>query len=133
MAHAEAFTQTHRMMRRGITFGPELTHAEALSGHTTQQRGLLFLCYVTSIADQFEFVQQAWVDEPDFVQPGSGIDPIIGQHSIGQPSTGTHPFLGAAPFSEDPTNKPALSVGHFVTMQGGEYFFAPSLDAIQGL
>lgn len=128
VAHAEAFTQTHRMMRRGITFGPELSHAEALSGHTTQQRGLLFKCYVTSIAEQFEFVQQAWIDAPDFVQPGSGIDPIIGQ-----PSTGTHAFLGAAPFSEDPTNKPALSVAHFVTMQGGEYFFAPSLEAIQSL
>lgn len=126
--HAEAFTQTHRMMRRGTAFGPELTHDEALSGHTTQQRGLLFTCYVTSIADQFEFVQQSWVDEPDFPQVGSGVDPIIGQ-----PSTGTLPFLGAAPFSENPANKPQLNVAHFVTMQGGEYFFAPALDAIQGL
>ena len=128
VAHAEAFTQTHRMMRRGIAFGPELSHAEALSGHTSQQRGLLFLCYVTSIADQFEFVQQRWVDAEDFSQVGSGVDPIIGQ-----PSTGTLPFLGAAPISEDPTNKPQLSVPHFVTMQGGEYFFAPALDAIQSL
>ena len=126
--HAEAFTQTHRMMRRGISFGPELTHAEALSGHTTQQRGLLFLCYVSSIARQFEFVQQAWVDAPDFTQVGSGVDPIIGQ-----PHTGTLPFLGAAPVSEDPANKPALAVPHFVTMEGGDYFFAPALDAIQAL
>jgi Dyp-type peroxidase family len=128
VAHAEAFTQTHRMMRRGIAFGPELTHAEALSGHTTQQRGLLFKCYVSSIADQFEFVQQAWVDAPDFSQVDSGVDPIIGQ-----PHTGTLPFRGAAPFSEDPTNKPQLQVAHFVTMEGGDYFFAPALDAIQSL
>ena len=128
VAAAEAFTQTRRMMRRGITFGPELSHAEALSGHTTQQRGLLFLCYVSSIARQFEFVQQAWVDAEDFSQVGSGVDPIIGQ-----PHTGTLPFLGAAPFSEDPTNKPQLAVPHFVTMEGGDYFFAPALDAIQGL
>jgi Dyp-type peroxidase family len=128
VAHAEAFTQTHRMMRRGIAFGPELSHAEALSGHTTQQRGLLFLCYVTSIAEQFEFVQQAWVDSADFSQVGSGVDPIIGQ-----PHTGTLPFLGAAPFSENPANKPQLDVAHFVKMEGGDYFFAPALDAIQSL
>ncbi|GAB2595396.1 Dyp-type peroxidase [Microlunatus antarcticus] len=128
VAHAEAFTQTHRMMRRGIAYGPELSHAEALSGHTTQQRGLLFLCYVSSIAEQFEFVQQAWVDAQDFPQVGSGADPIIGQ-----PHPGTLPFLGAAPFSEDPTNKPQLDVAHFVTMEGGDYFFAPALDAIQSL
>lgn len=126
--HAEAFTQTHRMMRRGIAFGPELSHAEAISGHTTQQRGLLFKCYVTDIAEQFEFVQQVWVDNPDFVQPGAGVDPIIGQ-----PHTGTLPFLGAAPFSEDATKKPSLSVAHFVVMQGGDYFFAPALDAVQSL
>lgn len=128
VAQAESFTQTHRMMRRGIAFGPELTHAEALSGHTTHARGLLFLCYVSSIADQFEFVQQAWVDSADFSQVGSGVDPIIGQ-----PQTGTLPFLGAAPFSEDPTNKPQLDVAHFVTMEGGDYFFTPALDAIQSL
>jgi Dyp-type peroxidase family len=128
VAKAEAFTQTHRMMRRGIAFGPELSHAEALSGHTTQQRGLLFLCYVSSIVEQFEFVQQAWIDAPDFSQVGSGVDPIIGQ-----PQSGTLPFLGAAPFSEDPTNKPQLDVAHFVTMEGGDYFFTPALDAIQGL
>jgi len=113
VAAAEAGTQTHRMPRRGISFGPELSHAEALSGHTTQQRGLLFLCYVGSIARQFEFVQQAWVDAPDFPQVGSGVDPIMGQ-----PHTGTLPFLGAAPFSEDPANKPQLDVAHFVTMEG---------------
>ena len=128
VAHAEAFTQTHRMMRRGISFGPELSHGEALSGHTTQQRGLLFLCYVSSIERQFEFVQQSWVDAPGFPQVGSGVDPVMGQ-----PHTGTLPFLGAAPFSEDPTNKPQLAVPHFVTMEGGDYFFAPALDAIQAL
>ncbi|HEY0239522.1 MAG TPA: Dyp-type peroxidase [Friedmanniella sp.] len=127
-AGAEAFTQTHRMMRRGIAFGKELSHAEALSGRTAKQRGLLFLCYVTNIADQFEFVQKVWVNNPGFVQPGAGVDPIIGQ-----PETATTPFLGAAPFSEDATKKPALSVAHFVHMQGGEYFFTPALDAIQGL
>src|SRR5205085_3724443 len=39
---AEAFTQSHRMMRRGIAFGPELTESEAKAGHSSSshQRGI---------------------------------------------------------------------------------------------
>lgn len=124
---AEAFTQSHRMMRRGIAFGPELTESEAKAGHSSSshQRGLLFKCYVTSIADQFEFVQQSWADNPGFSQPGSGIDPIIGQAA--QP----RPFLGAAPTSKNAGQKPHLAFREFVLMQGGEYFFAPAISAVK--
>jgi Dyp-type peroxidase family len=127
---AEAFTQAHRMLRRGIAFGPELTEHEALSGHSDpgRGRGLLFKCYVTSIEDQFEFVQQAWVNSDDFSQPGSGIDAIIGQSPV-DPA----PFLGAAPTTQDPAKKPQLHFAHFVAMQGGEYFFAPAIPALRGL
>ncbi|NEU13183.1 Dyp-type peroxidase [Methylobacterium sp. BTF04] len=128
---AEAFTQSHRMMRRGIAFGPELTEDEALSGLSAngkQTRGLLFKCYVTSIENQFEFVQQQWANVADFSQELSGIDPIIGQ-SV---ST-SRPFRGAAPFSKDLAKKPDLSLRSFVQMQGGEYFFAPSIPALKAL
>jgi Dyp-type peroxidase family len=122
---AEAFTQTHRMMRRGIAFGPELTQNEALTGTTTEERGLLFACYVTNIFDQFEFVQRLWVNNPDFVQPDSGVDAIIGQSD----TPGTLPFTAAMPF-EDSGEKPHLELDRFVHMEGGEYFFAPSLTTI---
>jgi Dyp-type peroxidase family len=127
---SEAFTQTHRMLRRGIAFGPELTEKEAMSQHSdpAHPRGLLFKCYVTSLEDQFEFVQQAWVNSADFSQVGSGVDPIIGQ-AVAEPA----PFLGAAPFSKNEAKKPKLSMGRFVNMDGGEYFFAPSLPAVKGL
>lgn len=126
---AEAFTQTHRMLRRGIAFGPELTEHEARTGESAAKhpRGLLFKCYVTSVVDQFEFVQQSWVDADDFSQVGAGFDAIIGQGP--QPK----PWLGAAPFSKAAGNKPSLSFNDFVEMQGGEYFFAPSIPAIHGL
>lgn len=124
---AEAFTQSHRMMRRGIAFGPELTEKEALSGATHLERGLLFKCYVTSLAEQFEFVQQKWVDNSDFSQPGSGTDAIIGQ-----PADVARPFLGAAP-SDNPANKPTVQLKTFVRMEGGAYFFAPSITAMQTL
>jgi len=125
---AEAVTQSHRMMRRGIAFGPEVTEDEALSGTTSGERGLIFKCYVTSIEDQFEFVQQVWVDNPDFVQPGSGFDPIIGQ-----PAGVGKAFLGASPKLKDAARKPQIDFEGFVHMEGGEYFFSPSLDAIRSL
>lgn len=127
---AEACTQTHRMMRRGIAFGPELTEEEAKSGVSdpANARGLLFKCYVTSLESQFEFVQQKWVNATDFTQGGAGVDPIIGQ-SATEPAS----FLGGAPHSKDPTKKPQLSFGQFVTMEGGEFFFAPSIAALRSL
>jgi len=127
---AEAFTQTHRMMRRGIAFGPELTEAEAMAGRSdpAKARGLLFKCYVTSLESQFEFVQQQWVNAADFSQGGAGADPLIGQSATGSVS-----FLGGAPHSKDSSKKPQLSVGQFVTMEGGEFFFAPSIAAVRSL
>ncbi len=128
---AEAFTQTRRMLRRGITFGPEVSEAEALAGQSAggaKTRGLLFKCYVTSIEDQFEFVQQSWCNNVDFSQLGSGIDPIIGQTAPAE----ARPFLGAAPVTEQSANKPQIAnLGLFVEMQGGAYFFAPSIPAIR--
>lgn len=128
---AEAFTQTHRMLRRGIAFGPELTEEEALSGISNggdHTRGLLFKCYVTSIENQFEFVQQQWSNAADFSQEESGIDPIIGQ----SPSA-VRPFRGAAPISKNVARKPDLTLRSFVRMEGGEYFFAPSIPALRSL
>ncbi|CAA2136517.1 Dyp-type peroxidase [Methylobacterium bullatum] len=143
IGRAEAFTQSHRMMRRGISFGPEVTEAEALSGvsgaidnagtpdedsKVRLSRGLLFKCYVTSIDDQFEFVQRSWCNADDFSQPASGIDPIIGQSA-----SVDRPFKGAAPFSLVEANRPDFNLRSFVRMEGGEYFFAPSILALKEL
>jgi len=108
-----------------------VTEHEALTGKSGTgdlDRGLLFKCYVTSIEDQFEFVQASWSNNVDFSQPGSGIDPIIGQTAPGV----ARPFLGASPNSEDAANKPQIAnLGLFVGLQGGAYFFAPSIPAIR--
>jgi len=124
---AEAETQRHRMIRRGITYGPELTADEASSGKTAEERGLLFVCYVTNIAEQFEYVQKERVNNPNFVQPDAGVDAIIGQGD----TAGPLPFTAAMPFIDG--EKPEFEFERFVHMEGGEYFFAPSLTAIRGL
>lgn len=123
----EADTQTHRILRRGIPFGkPYKAGAPAGTPHGDVQypfdRGLVFACYQTSIENQFEFVQATWVDAPDFPQPGAGDDPIISQN------TSPRPFAlpGGAPGQLQLAKQ-------WVTTTGGEYFFQPSIDALQVL
>ena len=48
-----------RIARRGIPFGPEVSEAENESGRTAQDRGLLFKCYQSSIANGFQFIQKS--------------------------------------------------------------------------
>jgi Dyp-type peroxidase family len=128
---AEAATQRHRMLRRGIQFGPELTAEEIKKNRTIEQRGLLFKCYVTDIEAQFEFVQRDWVNNLKFSQPetdkhhASGIDAIIGQ----APGGADRPFLGAGLEHK----KPRMSFKPWVTMTGGGYFFAPSIDFLRSV
>ncbi len=141
-SRSESQTQTHRLLRRGIPFGESLGAQE--HGTKDEQfpydRGLLFLAYQTDITRQFEFVQSAWVNDPNFpcvsatkldndekkicaADEPDGQDPIIAQSSTGNfrlpPKEG----------SGCPVHK--LSVQHFVTTTGGEYFFQPSIAALK--
>jgi Dyp-type peroxidase family len=84
----ETGVDPHRIIRAGIPFGPEVSSAEETAGSTQQDRGLMFVCYQTSIPSQFEFVQSKWANNPGFVfgkkHPDGtpvtvGIDPITGQ------------------------------------------------------
>jgi deferrochelatase/peroxidase EfeB len=85
---------------------------------------LLFYCYQSDIENQFEFVQRFWVNSADFPPNPSGsgapgVDPIIAQSPSG-------------PMLIDPAKAP-VDVNHFVTTTGGEYFFSPSIRALQGI
>ncbi len=123
----EADTQTHRILRRGIPFGKPFRSAAPTDNPYGQadfphDRGLIFACYQASIARQFETVQQAWANAPGFPAEGAGQDPIISQ------STPTRQFNlpGGDPVQVDPFQQ-------WVTMTGGEYFFQPSIGALQQL
>lgn len=126
---SEADTQTHRIMRRGIPFGEELSNAEQEQGKTLQDRGLMFVCYQTSIERQFEFIIQNWVNNPGFPQAGTGQDPILGQHAG---TNRARSFVGAS------VNYPGGAVGpatvlpaDFIVPTAGGYFFVPSIEALQ--
>jgi len=90
---SEANTQTHRIMRRGIPFGIEVQAAERGANKTGHSRGLMFVCYQTSIEDQFEFIIRNWVNNANFAIPDAGQDPILGQASG---ANRTRTYTGAA-------------------------------------
>jgi Dyp-type peroxidase family len=41
------------------------------------QRGLVFICFARTTSTQFEFILRAWIKNPDFPKPGSGVDPLL--------------------------------------------------------
>lgn len=56
---AEDTIRPHMILRRGIPFGPEVSAEEQQSNATTQERGLLFVCYQSVLAQGFSFLQQS--------------------------------------------------------------------------
>ena len=110
-------TQKRRLLRRGVPFGLSLNLTNP-NPHDNGDRGLLFLCYQASLVNQFEFVQQFWINNPNFPKGGDGVDPVMSQTS-----TGLFSCPGASPSSIG-------SLQHFVTTTGGDYFFQPSISAL---
>lgn len=115
----EEDTQTHRLLRRGIPFGTSYTAGAAARPSFPDDRGLLFLAYQWSIEQQFEHVQRRWVNDPDFPEDDAGQDPVIAQS----------PATGAFALGPDRADHVAL-MQRFVTTTGGEYFFQPSIPAL---
>jgi Dyp-type peroxidase family len=129
------FNKTKRLVRRGIPFEdkPRVRNAEGnLSDNPADQPtggvGLLFMCYVANIQGQFEFVQKSWLNEPSFSQPSTGKDPIVGEPHAGPSGT-----MYQWPTNWGSSTKKPAAFGDFVTMRGGEYFFAPSLSMLKSL
>ena len=60
----KAGVQTHRIIRAGIPFGPEVGPDETTT--TARSRGLMFVCYQTSIHQQFEFIQGNWTNDIEY-------------------------------------------------------------------
>ena len=113
-----------RIMRRGMSYGPVGDEA------SDEERGLIFLAYNASIAEQFEVIQR-WINGGNStgVLSGQG-DPLIG---LGSPRDDPRTFrflLDGKPTRikmNPPTDpcEPAL-----VELAWGSYLFVPSLTAL---
>lgn len=131
---SEANTQTHRILRAGIPFGDEISDDEAEQGKTLQDRGLMFVCYQTSIEKQFEFILKFWVNNPAFPPASAGSagqDPILGQAAGA--SRGRQ-FGGAQiNYPSGPVGSALQIPADFIVPTGGGYFFVPSISTLSGV
>ena len=128
--------RARRIARRAVSFGP-LT----LDPGPDDKVGLLFICAQSSIVDQFEFLQSTWANFTDFLRPGTGVDPIIGEatpDAVGVPQQWPRDYGSFNGLSFTGSGPPTVvspyvpyQFTQWVTMLGGEYFFVPSLSFLR--
>jgi Dyp-type peroxidase family len=121
----ESSTQTHRLLRRGIPYGPQSSSTFAQPVDDGVDRGLLFLAYQTSLVHQFEFVTKNLVNNANFKQGGAGFDPIIGQNA--EDPNRRRSFRLNLPGETEPIE----TEQEWVIPTGGGYFFAPSIEGLK--
>ncbi len=112
----ELQTQARRILRRGIPFGEPFDPSSGRGEGIDAERGLIFQCYQASIFQQFLFLQQAWINNAAFPEPGAGNDALIGN---------------ASQVTVNPNGVArSLSLADFVTTQGAVYALTPSLSTL---
>lgn len=113
-------SKRHRVMRRGRIYG-DLADNENFTAGDAEGAGILFMCVNADIAQQFEFVQQSWLNNPTFAGVDGEVDPIVsGLEPTERPFTAP-----ARPQSPTVRRKRALT-----TVKGGGYFFLPGKAAL---
>jgi Dyp-type peroxidase family len=123
LGHAGKLTARHRIIRRGMPYGPPLPeHGNGANngGAHGAERGLIFVALQASIARQFEIVQSQWCNDGDPFGLGHETDPI----ACVRPS---RPIIEGRP----PRFVPSLPP--FVRTRGGEYLFMPSVSSLRAL
>ena len=106
----------HRILRRGRKYGPL---SKDPRGDDKQDRGLLFVCLNTDIARQFEFVQQTWILNKNLATLFDETDPLVGPKA-------------SFTIPRDPLRQ-IIDVETYIQSAGGEYFFLPSMPALDYL
>ncbi|KAJ5094745.1 hypothetical protein N7456_010606 [Penicillium angulare] len=126
------------IMRRGLPFGPE-HDPKTEPTKTTQDRGLMFVCYQTSLNNGFSFIKNKWCNLDNFpsnkekftggILPGQ--DPVIAQEL---PSTKQADDRSLTFSLTDGKGQHSQMVfPSFIQSQGGDYFFSPSLKLLRTL
>ncbi len=123
----------HRMLRKGRPYGSPLDESlepleMMLKADDGNERGLHFICLVSDIRRQFEFVQNIWVHFHKFGGLNNDADPIIGNH-FREGELVTDEFS----LPRYPVRKRFNKLPNFTKVKGGAYFFVPGMRAIKFL
>jgi hypothetical protein len=113
-------TARHRLLRRGMPYGPPLPDGAPDDG---EDRGLVFVSFQASIERQFEIVQARWLNDGDAFGLGRTADPVAGA----VPDGGARLVFGGRP------PRYATAMRAFVTPRGGEYLFVPGIAGLRAL
>ena len=107
-----------RIIRRSTTYGTPL--AKDALNDDGQPRGLDFIAIGARAIDTVEFLQSEWINSGNFISHGKEKDPMLGI----QDKDAYFTVPGSPP-------RRVRGIETFNTLQGGEYFFMPSLRALQ--
>jgi Dyp-type peroxidase family len=120
-------TMLRMILRRGIPFGDPIVGVKRPPPRLLrQERGLMFICYGSTIEDQFELLTRRWANSP--IQPNfGGHDAIIGQSD----RRGARERFIDVPTPGGPRR--IRLEDEWVVPTGGGYFFAPPIEAIAGV
>lgn len=66
--------KTRRILRRSIPYGAAFVENNEASAQ--EDRGIFFIAYMTSIYNQFEWLQRMWASST--FRAGNGVDPVVG-------------------------------------------------------
>jgi Dyp-type peroxidase family len=113
----------HRLMRRGVPYGRPLEYGAVDDGTT---RGLYFVVFNASIEDQFEFVQQVWLNGPAG-KLRNACDALVGSVPSGDRK------LLIEPESDGSDPVLLLKLPHFVTNRGGQYYLLPGRRGLEAI
>lgn len=119
---AARMVNRHRILRRGVTYGPEWSKEE--TNDNMKDRGLFFICLNADIERQFEFIQQTWVNNPKFAGLYNDSDPILGNRQVRSRDM---------TIQRKPIRTRLANLPDFVTVKGGGYFFVPGKKTLEFL
>jgi Dyp-type peroxidase family len=128
---AEYTERCHRIARRSVLYGIHKKEGEEDPRLTpTPEVGVLFMCYQRDIRRQFEFLQANWSNNENAPAQGTAPDALIGRMSGGQEAIAQQWPRRWNGLRKEHEN---FSFGSFVTLRGGEYFFAPSISFLRNI
>jgi Dyp-type peroxidase family len=116
-------SKRHRIIRRGRKYGVPVDPTPDCDESESRDRGICFVALNADLLRQFEFIQQTWLNNPEFNGLDNDKDPIVGDNN----------GKGEFTLQDEPINRHLQGLPRFVTVKGGGYFFLPGISTLRFL